>query len=162
MQQTDYKEADATDSSATQQAPHGFTQELWQELERAQQLATLVSGWSGSMVSLAWLELRLALQNLPRILGLGLALVPLAGLTWVSLSLLLAWLAYAASGVATVGFVVLFALQLGVLLLCVWQLKRLRKQSSMPETREQWRLFLQELKHTPEAAPREENAANRP
>lgn len=113
------------------------------------------------MLSLAWLELKRALHNLPRMMGLGLALIPLAFLTWISLSLLLAWIAYAATGVATVGFLVLFALQLGVTLLCVRQLKRLGKQSTLPETREQWRLFLEELKHTPEASPRDNSPANR-
>lgn len=117
------------------------------ELERAQLLASQVSGWGGNMLGLARLELQLAVQSLPPILGLALALLPVAGLTWISMSILLAWLAYAASGVVAVGLCVLFALQLGLLLLCLWQLKRLRERSSFPETRQQWHLFLEELKN---------------
>lgn len=139
-----------------------FSQEIWQELQRAQQLATQVSSWSGTFVSLAWLEAKRALHNLPKMLGIGFALIPLALLTWISLSLLLAWLAYVATGEPTIGFVALFALQLTVSLLCVWQLKRLGAQSTLPETREQLRLFLEELKHNPEASARDNSTANRP
>ena len=113
------------------------------------------------MLGLAWLELKVALGSLPRMLGLGLALVPLTALTWVSFSILVAWLTYAATGIAAIGLSVLFLLQLGMLLLCVWHLKRLRAQASMPETREQWRLFIEELKQTHQAMPREDNIEDR-
>lgn len=116
------------------------------ELERAQLLATQVSGWGGNMLGLARLELQLALQSLPPILGLALALLPLAGLTWISMSILLAWFAYAATGIVAIGLFALFALQLCLLLLCLWRLNKLRERSSFPETRQQWHLFLEEMK----------------
>lgn len=131
---------------AEQEPPKQF----WSELERAQKLATQVSGWGGNMAGLARLELQLAVQSIPRILALALALLPLAGLSWITLSILLAWFAYAASGIVAVGLAVLFGLQLALLLLCLWKLKKLRVQSSFPETRQQWQLFLDELKSRPQ------------
>ncbi len=135
-------------------------QSLWSELERAHTLATQVSDWGGAMLGLIRLELVLALQSLPRILALALALLPLAGLTWISLSLLLAWLAYAASGVVAVGLLTLFVLQLGLLILCYSRLKALRAQSTFPETRQQWRLFLANLNSGQETATGENSAKN--
>jgi uncharacterized membrane protein YqjE len=134
---------------------------LWTELERAHQLAAQVSDWGGAMLGLLRLELVLALQSLPRILALSLALLPLAGLTWISLSLLLAWLAYAASGIVSIGLTTLFALQLGLLLLCYSRLKKLRAQSGFPETRQQWRLFLANLNGEQEDTAGENSAENR-
>jgi len=136
-------------------------QSLWSELERAHKLATQVSDWGSAMLGLIRLELVLTLQSLPRILALALALLPLAGLTWISLSLLLAWLAYAASGVVAVGLLTLFVLQLALLTLCYSRLKTLRAQSAFPETRQQWRLFLADLNSGQEDATGEHGTENR-
>lgn len=126
--------------------------QLWSELHKAQQLAGLVSEWGGSLIGLARLELQLAVQSAPKILGLALALVPLLKLAWLSFCLLAGWLAYQASGNVAVGLATLLGLQLIVMALFLWQIKRLKAKSTFPETREQWQLFLQELKSRPEAS----------
>lgn len=152
----------AASEKAAEQVQQAPGHPLWVELERAQQLATQVSNWGGALFGLMRLELQLGLQSLPRMLALFLALLPLAGLTWISLSLLLAWFAYTASGVVAVGLAILFVLQLSLLLLCFWRLKRLRAKSTFPETRQQWHMFLAELHNGQQETASENSTKNRP
>ncbi len=135
--------------------------EFLDELDRARQLASQVSSWGGSMLGLARLELQLAAQCLPRIFALAMALLPLAGLAWVSLSLLLAWLAYVATGIVAVGLTVIFLLQLLMIALCLRKLKKLRAESAFRETRAQWHQFFDGFSDQQDAT-RGHQAKNRP
>lgn len=135
--------------------------DFWAELQKAQQLASSVSDWGSNMFGLAWLEFQLAAKSVPQMLGLGLALIPILKFTWLSFSVLLAWLAYDASGVVAVGLGTLLGLQILLLLVCLLQIKRLKKRSSFRETRQQWQLFVEELRTRPEATADENAPSNR-
>jgi uncharacterized membrane protein YqjE len=143
-----------------QHATPGADPGVWDELHRAQQLASQISSWGGNLFQLAWLELQLALQSLPKMLGLLLALVPIGGLVWITLCMLLAWFAYDLTQHVAVGLGTLFGLQLLLMLLCMWQIKRLRARSSFKETRQQWQLFVQEMQQR-DTGTREDHPANR-
>ena len=133
------------DAAVAQPGSPSAKSEFLDELERARQLASQVSSWGGGMLSLARLELQLAAQCLPRMLALAMALLPLAGLAWISLSLLLAWLAYVVTGIVAVGLTVVFLLQLLMIALCLHKLKKLRAKSAFPETRAQWHQFFEDF-----------------
>jgi type IV secretory pathway TrbL component len=138
------KSNNRTDASSREQSKHsqaGLAQEFHQAVAIGNALLDSLKSYS----RLVGLEANLALRSIPALVGSWLLLLPAILLLWVTLSLLLAWLAYSLSAVAWLGFVVLFVLQV-VLVGALWlSVRRYRRRLLLPESRRHLQSFLQEL-----------------
>ena len=94
---------------------------------------TLVAG--AELANLFRLELQLTLGDARRLAVVGLAIVPMLFLSWVSLSVLASWLAYDYSGSVTVGLATFALLQLLVLGYLVGQAMRFKRQLGFRRTK---------------------------
>jgi len=91
--------------------------------------------------SLGWAELRLAMSYAKRIAVLGLAMLPLALLAWIGLSVLLAWLAYVPSGSVALGLAVFLAVQVIPIMIMLMMIKGYSKSLSLPATKRHIQAF---------------------
>jgi len=119
-----------------------ITQEFHQAVAIGDELIGSLKNYS----ELLGLELALAVKSLPALLGSWLLLLPAVLLSWVSFSLLLAWVGYSVSGVPLVGFLVLFAMQITLLLLLWFSVKRYRRRLTLPESRQQLKTFVEDIR----------------
>lgn len=122
------------DAGGQQQEPQPLLGELKSSLEWLEQAALA----GGDLVRLAGLELRLAAGDSARLLVLGLAMIPLALLAWIGLSVLLAWLVFAWLGsqaLAIASFIVVQLLAIGILLAYC---RKFARSLSFPATSRHW------------------------
>lgn len=92
---------------------------------------------------LAVLELKLAVGDAGRLLGIVLAAVPVFILTWVGFSTLLGWFAYSVSksvAMGLAGFTLVQVLALGVMGLAA---KHYSRSLKLPTIRRQWRAMME-------------------
>jgi uncharacterized membrane protein YqjE len=89
-----------------------------------------------SFVELAALELRLALQSLPKILGLLVVAFLLALFTWLSFSTAVGWLVYSWLGSAGWGIAGFLLTQIVALIACRFLIATYIKRASLPHTRD--------------------------
>lgn len=106
---------------------------------------------SGDLVRLAGLELRLAAGDSGRLLALGLAMVPIALLAWIGLSILLSWLVYAWLGSAALAIVTFIAVQLVTMGIMVAYCKKFAKSLSFPATSRQFKTLKERVHGTQDA-----------
>tara|TARA_R110000772_G_scaffold148001_3_gene258555 strand:+ start:84395 stop:84907 length:513 start_codon:yes stop_codon:yes gene_type:complete len=92
---------------------------------------------------LVLLELRLAVGDAGRLALVVLALVPLVIFTWLGLSVLLAWWAFAALESVALGLVAFTALQVAALLLLWLAARRYARSLALPATRRQLRAIME-------------------
>lgn len=88
-----------------------------------------------SFVELAALELRLALQSLPKILGLLVVAFLLTLFAWLSFSAAVGWLAYSWLGSAGWGIAGFLLMQIVALIACRFMIAAYAQRASMPHTR---------------------------
>jgi len=105
---------------------------------------TLVAG--AELANLFRLELQLTLGDARRLAVVGLAIVPMLFLSWVSLSVLASWLAYDYSGSVTVGLATFALLQLLVLGYLVGQAMRFKRQLGFRRTKAHAKRIMQGAK----------------
>jgi len=136
--------------SASATAPSQAQDELALWLDCAQQVA----GVSGNLLRLAAAELDLAMASVRRLFMLALLLIPLALLTWLGISVLVAWLGYMLGLQFTEGpwavFLGLgfFVLQQVAVVLLVLQLCRVsRENMRFVRVRRHFQLFREGLAH---------------
>ncbi len=91
----------------------------------------------GDLIRLAGLELRLAAGDSGRLLALGLAMVPLALLAWIGISVLLGWLVFAWLGSQALGIVTFVVVQLVAIGIMLAYCKKFSKSLSFPATSRQ-------------------------
>lgn len=88
-----------------------------------------------SFAELAALELRLALQSLPKILGLLIVAFLLSLFAWLSFSAAVGWLAYTWLGSAGWGIAGFLLLQILALIACRFMISTYTHRASLPHTR---------------------------
>lgn len=91
--------------------------------------------------ALAWAELGLAASDVKRIVVLGLAMLPLALLAWIALSVLLGWLAFVPSESVALGIAVVLAVQVIPILVMLMMIKGYSKSLSLPATKRHIQAF---------------------
>lgn len=125
--------------SGTASAGAGLEAELrnWQAL--LQQALEAGNAFSRLVV----LELQLAVGDAGRLALVVLAVVPLLIFTWLGLSVLLAWWAYAALESVALGLVAFTALQASALLLLWLAARRYARSLALPATRRQLRAIME-------------------
>jgi hypothetical protein len=89
-----------------------------------------------SLVELAALELGLALQSLPKIMGLFVVIFFLSLFAWLSFSTAVGWLAYVFLGSAGWGIAGFLLLQIIALLVCRALITTYTRYMSLPNTRD--------------------------
>lgn len=89
------------------------------------------------------LELQLAVGDAGRLALVVLAVVPLLIFTWLGLSVLLAWWAFAALESVALGLVAFTALQVAALLLLWLAARRYARSLALPATRRQLRAIME-------------------
>ncbi|MEQ8800492.1 hypothetical protein [Haliea sp.] len=105
-------------------------------------LLQLAQATGRQLSTLLQLELKLALADGQRLLGVLLAMVPLVILAWTGLSVLLAWLVFLGSGSVSLGLAGFVLLQLLALML-LWRAVLVFKRSlGLPATRRQLRAII--------------------
>lgn len=105
----------------------------------------------GDLLRLAGLELRLAAGDSGRLLVLGLAMVPLALLAWIGLSVLLAWLIYAwltSTALAIATFILVQLVAMGVM---AAYCRKFAKSLKFPATSRQLQSLKEQVNGTQEA-----------
>lgn len=88
-----------------------------------------------SFMELAVLELRLALQSLPKILGLLIVAFLLTLFAWLSFSAAVGWLAYAWLGSTGWGIAGFLLMQIVALIACRFLIAAYVQRASLPHTR---------------------------
>jgi hypothetical protein len=89
-------------------------------------------------LALLRLEARLAVGDAGRLLAVFALMLPLALLSWVGLSMLLAWLVFSGSGSVALGITGFLAVQVVAMLLLALAARRFQRSLSFPATRRQW------------------------
>lgn len=89
-----------------------------------------------SFLELAALELRLALQSLPKIMGLFVVIFLLSLFAWLSFSAAVGWLAYALLGTVGWGIAGFLLIQMVALIICRYLVATYLKRLSLPNTRD--------------------------
>lgn len=103
------------------------------EADRA--LHTEVTDVLTALARLFRAELELGSREIPDLVLLWLLRIPVLLLLWCSFSALLAWSAYALTGQAFTGFLLLFLLQCLLVIVLTGIEKRKQQLASLPETR---------------------------
>lgn len=144
--------ADATPPEADRQAaPQPGGAPLW---DNAQALTGEMLELGQVLVQLLMAELRLAAHHLPRALAATLGLAVVGWLSWVGLSMLAGWGAYAYFGNVGAGLAAFLALNLAVTIALALKLRGLLNESTLPATRRQLRTLM-----TPRATDESERTA---
>jgi len=89
-----------------------------------------------SFLELASLELRLALESLPKIVGLFVVIFLLALFAWLSFSAAVGWLAFAVLGTVGWGIAGFLLIQIVALIICRYLVATHLKRLSLPNTRD--------------------------
>ncbi|MEH6389751.1 MULTISPECIES: hypothetical protein [Pseudomonas] len=95
---------------------------------------------------LAFTEIRLTMAESGRIAVLGLAMLPLAMLAWIGLSVLLGWWAYVPSQSVTLGLVAFLAVQIIPMLIMLTMIKSSSKNLGLTTTKQHIHAFRQGIK----------------
>lgn len=132
------------DAGGQQQTQQPLLGELKSSLEWLEHAALA----GGDLVRLAGLELRLAAGDSGRLLALGLAMIPLALLAWIGLSVLLAWLVFAwleSGALAIATFIVVQLIAMAIMLVYC---KKFAKSLSFPATSRHWKALKEQTHGT--------------
>ncbi len=89
-----------------------------------------------SFLELATLELRLALQSLPKIMGLFVVIFLLSLFAWLAFSAAVGWLAYALLGTVGWGIAGFLMIQVIALIICRFVVATYLRRLSLPNTRD--------------------------
>jgi len=107
------------------------------DIEHTLQLGEQFMSTIGGIVGLARAEALLAVRTLPKLVMLGLLVIPIILLAWCAFSALLAWCVFAASQEVGLGMLAFFLQQIVLLLVCRWLYLKYRTRMSLPYTRAQ-------------------------
>lgn len=132
------------DAGGQQQEQQPLLGELKSSLEWLEHAALA----GGDLVRLAGLELRLAAGDSGRLLALGLAMIPLALLAWIGLSVLLAWLVFAWLGSVALAIVTFIVVQGITIAIMLAYCKKFAKSLSFPATSRHWKTLKEQSNGT--------------
>lgn len=105
------------------------------ELNKTIQLGKQVLGFAADLTDMARMEALLAVQSIPRLLMLWLAMMPVILLTWCSFTALIAWAIYSVTGQVGAGVFAFFLQQILLLIVCYLLYGKYKKRMTMPYTR---------------------------
>lgn len=142
------------DAGGQQQQPQPLLGELKSSLEWLEHAALA----GGDLVRLAGLELRLAAGDSGRLLALGLAMVPLALLAWIGLSVLLAWLVFAWLGSTAAAIFTFMVVQLVTIGIMLAYCRKFAKSLSFPATSRQLKALKEQVHGTQSTAATDSDA----
>lgn len=117
------------------------------EAMRLLQVGSTSLGLVSALGQMAGSELLLTLKTLPKLAGLALLLLPIALLTWIGLSGLIALALGQAFGSSLAGAAVFFLCQLALLLGCLALMRRYQRMLGIPHTRAQARAVFESMKN---------------
>ncbi|WP_041524043.1 hypothetical protein [Gilvimarinus agarilyticus] len=137
----------AADAAETRSPEESAASRLADEFHQAVAIGDSIMGCLKSYSELLGLEVSLALKSIPALIGSWLLLLPAILLTWLSLSVLVAWVAYSVSDIPVVGFLVLFVMQVMLLALMWFGVKRYRRRLTLPESRQQLKTIIQGVRN---------------
>lgn len=116
-------------------------------IEQTLQLGDQFIRFAAGIVDLARTEIALAVRTIPNLMMLWLLMMPIMLLTWSAFSILMAWLAYAASDNVGLGLFTFFLQQVLLLLVCRWWYLRYSKRMTLPYTRAHIDNFVRGMQH---------------
>ena len=125
--------------------PTGET--LANNIEQTLQLGNQFIRFAVGLMDLARTEIALAMHTIPNLMMLWLLMMPIMLLTWGAFSVLMAWLAYAASNSVGLGLLIFFLQQVLLLLVCRWWYLRYAKRMTLPYTRAHIDNFVRGMQH---------------
>jgi hypothetical protein len=99
-----------------------------------------------NLAELAGLEMRVAVQTLPKLVALSFGLIFICALTWISLCLCLSWLAYRVVGDIGAGLLCFFVIQLATLAMLFVLFKRYQRRLTLPTSCAQMTYVAQSLR----------------
>lgn len=105
----------------------------------------------GDLLRLMGLELRLAAGDSGRLLALGLAMVPVALLAWIGLSILLGWLVFAWVGSVALGIATFVVIQLLVMGVMAAYCRKFARSLSFPATSRQLKALKEQVNGSQDA-----------
>ena len=117
------------------------------EALRLLQIGGLSFAYLSSISQLAAAELVLSAKTVPKLVGVGLLLVPIIYLAWLGLSAFLSWSAYLVFDSSLLGMGVFFLLQCLLLLLGVWYLRRASRLIGFAQSKAQVSALVETIKH---------------
>lgn len=127
---------DQTDSGQPQGEPEQAAGAAGQDaLHDWVELGKQAKATAGTFGKLLSAELRLAGADAGRLLVTGLALLSLASMAWLGLSVLLSWLAYEQLASVTLALLVFLGIQLLAMLLLVKAIKKFKQSLALPATK---------------------------
>ena len=107
------------------------------ELAQTAALGRRIVDFFLSSMDLAGLEIRLAVQTLPKLILIILLMVPLLLLVWCSFSVLIAWCVFTLTAQMGLGLLAFFVLQVGLFLICRSFFNKYCSRMTLPNTRAQ-------------------------
>ncbi|MFA5677296.1 MAG: hypothetical protein WC953_02655 [Pseudomonas sp.] len=129
------------DAGGQEQRQQSLSGELKSSLEWLEHAALA----GADLVRLAGLELRLAAGDSGRLLALGLAMVPLALLAWIGLSVLLGWLVFIWLGSEALAIVTFIVVQLVAMGVIAAYCRTFAKSLSFPATSRQLKALKEQI-----------------
>jgi len=135
----------SSSSSSVDGAPAEET--LANNIERTIRLGDQFIRFAVGLMDLARTEIALAVHTIPNLMMLWLLMMPIMLLTWGAFSVLMAWLAYAASDSVGLGLLIFFLQQVLLFLVCRWWYLRYAKRMTLPYTRAHIDNFVRGMQH---------------
>ncbi len=120
---------------------------LKQEAARLIEVSGTSLGMVSALAQLAASEIYLSLKTLPKLAGIALLMLPLAFLTWIAFSALVACIFTYLFSSTLAGFFTFFLCQVALMAVCLVLLKRYKKLLGIPRTKEQAKAVFETLKH---------------
>lgn len=120
---------------------------LTNNIEQTLQLGDQFIRFAAGIMDLARTEIALAVRTIPNLMMLWLLMMPIILLTWGAFSILMAWLAYAATYNVGLGLLIFFLQQVLLLLVCRWLYLRYSRRMTLPYTRAHIDNFVRGMQH---------------
>lgn len=133
-----------------------------EKLEETLALGQQGLAFLGQLGDLFRLEAMLAIQSLPKLVMFWLMILPVTVITWIDFAVMVSWAVYAWLLWPLAGFATFFALNLLLLGLFHWGMRRYKKRMSFKETRTQLRTTLGGLRDEISKASQTKESANDP
>lgn len=144
-----------SEQNQTEHSTVSAQSELSASISWLRNIAVLIA----AVFRLGMAEISLAKEDFGRLVLVCVLIVPIFLLTWVALSVMLAWIVYELSMSALLGFTTFAAIQLATSLILLRKFKTYRRNLSLPATRAQISMIIEEVRHeASQQSPADRNA----
>lgn len=131
-----------SDQTSHEPAKNDKKSDLSASIEWFRSLVVMVS----ALLRLAFAELSLAREDFGRLIMGTLLFIPLLLMTWVALSVLLAWIVYEQTTSATLGFTSLASIHVIAVVVLYKRINAYRRSLTLPVTRAQLAAIVDEIR----------------